>query len=171
MNYTTLNDILDYNLKILFIGYNPGLKTAKTGHHYAGTSNRFWKLLFESGMTMYKFRPEEDRRLLEFGYGSTNIVARPTRSAAEITKEEFIEGAYVLTCVLKKYKPRIAAYMGVGVYKVFSGRNNVKSGFQQENVIDGIIDYVCSSPSGLNRTPYSDQLQCFINLKKLADGL
>jgi TDG/mug DNA glycosylase family protein len=171
MSYEALKDILDYNLKIVFIGYNPGLKTSQTGHHYAGTSNRFWKLLFESGMTPYKFRPEEDRKLLELGYGSTNIVSRPTRSAAEITKKEFKEGAVILKDVLKKYRPQIAAYMGIGVYKIFSGKKDIKSGLQEESVVPGTIDYVCSSPSGLNRTPYSEQLECFRGLKKLIENL
>jgi len=171
MNYEELEDILDYNLKIVFIGYNPGLKTSQTGHHYAGTSNRFWRLLFESGMTPYKFRPEEDRKLLELGYGSTNIVSRPTRSAVEINKKEFKEGADILKDVLKKYRPKVAAYMGIGVYKIFSGKKNIKSGLQQESVIPGILDYVCPSPSGLNRTSYSEQLDCLRGLKKLIENL
>lgn len=169
MNY--LPDILDYNLKIVFIGFNPGLRSAETGHHYAGKSNSFWKLLHQSGITPVRLEPEEDARLPEFGYGSTNIVKRPTRSAAELTPSEFREGAAALKKLLLLYKPRIACYVGIGVYRAFSGQKDISCGVQEQSVVENITDYVCSSPSGLNRLPYDRQLECFKGLQRLAKDL
>ena len=166
-----LPDIIDYNLRVLFIGFNPGLKSAEVGHHYAGSSNNFWKLLYESSLTPYKLKPEQDFELLKMGYGSTNIIKRPTRSASELVLAEFREGSIVLKNLLEKFQPVFACYVGIGVYKMLTGSKNIKSGLQNGSVINGIFDYVCSSPSGLNRIPYKEQLECFIGLKNLASDL
>lgn len=165
-----LPDIIDYHLKVLFIGFNPGMRSAEKGHHYAGYSNNFWKLLYESGITPYKFRPEEDAKLLELGCGSTNIVARPTKGISEIRTAEFREGAVTLRSTLMEYRPKIACYVGIGVYKIFTGRKDVPCGMQNESAVEGIMDYVCTSPSGLNRTPYAEQLYCFQGLKCLMEN-
>lgn len=162
---------MDYNLKVLFIGFNPGLRSAEIGHHYAGKSNLFWKLLFESGITPVRFAPEEDEKLLELGYGSTNIVPRPTRGISEIEPVEFKEGAAALKELLGKFRPKVACYVGMGVYKIFSSRKDAECGIQKDSSVEGVIDYVCTSPSGLNRTPYSDQLECFKGLKRLLNEL
>lgn len=166
-----LSDILDDHLNILFIGYNPGLRSAETGYHYAGRSNHFWKLLFESGLVPVRLRAEDSARLPEFGLGSTNIIARPTKSASELKAYEFTEGAQILREMLTRYRPDIACYMGVGVYTGFSGHKSAKPGIQPQKTVGGIVDFVCTSPSGLNRTPYSEQLQCFKELKELADSM
>lgn len=163
-----LPDIIDYNLKILFIGFNPGVKSAELGHHYAGQSNNFWKLLYESGLTPYKLKPEEDKLLLSFGYGSTNIIDRSSKSASELSEQEFVEGSVKLKELLRGYKPKVACYVGLGIYKYFSGNKDISCGIQVSSAIEGIIDYVCSSTSGLNRIPYSEQLDCLKSLKSIA---
>ena len=165
-----LPDIIDYRLKILFIGFNPGLRSASIGHHYANKSNNFWKLLFESGLTSYKFAPEEDRGLIEIGYGSTNIVERPTRGASEISTSEYRAGSIILKNILEKYKPQIACYVGIGVYRIFTRKQDVKCGIQACSAVDGIADYVCPSPSGLNRMPYHVKLEYFKGLRDLLYG-
>jgi TDG/mug DNA glycosylase family protein len=164
-----LPDIIDYNLKILFIGFNPGLRSAETGHHYAGISNNFWKLLFESGLTPYRLKPEEDHTLLKMGYGSTNIVSRPTRSASEISSAEFKAGAGRINDILLEYRPGIACYMGIGVYRALTGKKDIGCGLQKDCIVKGTRDYVCTSPSGLNRLPYKEQLRCFRGLVQLID--
>jgi len=166
-----LPDIIQPGLKVLFIGYNPGLRSAQLGHHYAGKNNRFWQLLNESGLLPEALSYEEDWKLLQYGYGSTNVVSRPTRTAAEITGEEFREGSMELARKLKLYQPRIACYCGIGVYKAFTGRTQVSTGLQKERKVPGVLDYVCSSPSGLNRISYGKQLECFQGLKALLDAL
>ncbi|MFZ5967962.1 MAG: mismatch-specific DNA-glycosylase [Bacillota bacterium] len=162
-----LPDILKPNLDIVFIGFNPGLQSAKERHHYAGKSNRFWRFLYESGLTPVKLEPQEDIRLLEFGYGSTNIVDRETKSAAEITEEEYAIGRENLKKILIAYKPKVACYVGMGIYKKFAGVKHVALGLQKESVVEGVMDYICSSTSGLNSKPFDEQIDCFRGLVDL----
>jgi len=172
-----ISDIIAPNLYILFVGYNPGIRSAETGYHYAGGSNRFWKLLYESGLTPYKLKPEESKKLLLFGFGSTNIVSRPTKSSAEITASEYKEGAFRLKKRITSISPRIVCYVGIGVYREFASavlsipksKLVVAAGRQSMNIFDGSIDYVCSNPSGLNTIPYEKQLDCFKQLKELLE--
>lgn len=86
-------EYLEKNLHIVFVGFNPSIMSSEKGHHYANPTNRFWKVLFEAGLTPRKFTPEDDEKLLELGYGLTNIVDRPTKGANDITKEEFLNGS------------------------------------------------------------------------------
>jgi len=161
-------DIIRPGLTILFIGFNPGMRSAETGHHFAGYSNRFWKLLHTAGLTPRQLRPEEDGALLASGYGITNIVPRPTRAAAEITKEEYRRGRTALLNKLVRYRPRIACYAGIGVYREFSGAKVIACGRQPQAVVPEVIDYVVPSPSGLNRTPFAEQLRYYEELRMLA---
>lgn len=162
-----IEDHLKKGLKIIFIGFNPGITSSKTGHHYAHPTNRFYKLLYESGLTPREYKPEEDKKLLELGYGLTNIVNRPTKSAEGIKKKEYKQGRKRLLKQLERYKPEVACFTGIGVYKEFAQKTKVKRGLQKENHIEGVKEFVLSSPSGLNRTPYEKQLQMYIKLKEL----
>lgn len=160
-------DIIAHGLKILFIGFNPGARSAETGHHFAGYSNKFWKLLAAAGLTPYQFNPGEDGRLLSLGLGITNIVARPSRTAAEITKEEYAAGRVILTAKLRQYRPGIACFAGVGVYREFSGQRAVACGRQETSTVAGVIDFVVPSPSGLTRILFADQLTFYRQLAGL----
>ena len=144
------------------IGYNARRHTkgvqvsSEKGHHYANPTNRFWKVLFEAGLTPRKFTPEDDEKLLKLGYGLTNIVDRPTKGANDITKEEFLNGSKKLKKKINYYKPKIVCYVGKGVYQQYSGIKNCNWGKQDKSVIDGIIDFVAPSTSGLVRMPISE---------------
>jgi TDG/mug DNA glycosylase family protein len=162
-----ITDILDNNLRILFIGFNPGLRSAETGHHFAGYSNRFWKLLKEAGLTPGLFKPEEDRKLLTLGYGITNIVARPSREASEITKDEYALGREELKQKLAFYKPLVACYVGIGVYREFSKIKNIICGRQPVSIVPGVLDFVVPSPSGKNPILFSVQLEYYRELQRL----
>ncbi|MDU4961502.1 MAG: G/U mismatch-specific DNA glycosylase [Sporomusaceae bacterium] len=168
---TTVADIIKPRLRILFIGFNPGLRSAETGCHFAGHSNRFWKLLAAAGLTPRQLRPAESRQLLEWGCGITNIVARPSKAAAEISKQEYRQGAAVLKAKLTDYQPAIACYAGIGVYREFSGKKAVACGLQSDSVVPPIDDFVVPSPSGLNRIAYNEQLYWYLELKKHAECL
>ena len=163
-----VDDIVRPGLIILFIGFNPGMRSAETGFHFAGHSNRFWKLLHAAGLTPRQLRPDESGELLALGIGITNIVARPTRAAAEITRDEYIAGRAVLADKLARYRPRIACYAGIGVYQQFAGVREVACGRQPRPVVAGVTDFVVPSPSGLNRTLFADQLEYYIELCRLA---
>jgi double-stranded uracil-DNA glycosylase len=172
-----LPDITAENLKVLFVGFNPGIESARAGHHYANRSNRFWRLLFESDLTPYRLKPEEDYKLPEFGFGSTNIVSRESKSASEITKSEYMEGSAILRQLIISLMPLFVCYVGYGVYKAFASgmlqipenRITVVPGLQSSMLISGVKDYICSSSSGLNTIPYDTQLECFKELKKLIE--
>lgn len=172
-----LPDIVSDGLKVLFVGFNPGIRSAREGHHYAGASNRFWRLLHESGLTPYRLSPCEDRKLLDYAYGSSNIADRPTRQAGELTAEELAEGCRSLAALISGIMPEIVCYVGIGVYRIFKSqvegipksRLRISTGLQDVNVIEGVKDYVCSNPSGLNTIPYCSQLECFKALKRIID--
>lgn len=166
-----LPDIIDYGLKVVFIGFNPGLRSAQLGHHYAGRSNRFWSFLHKSGLTPELIPAEEDQRLIDYGYGSINIIDRPSKGAADLSKEEFLEGRRMLQKKLALYQPKVACYMGVGVYREFAQIKKVIRGLQQQSMVSGVLDFVISSPSGLNRTPIPEQLKRYQELKDLLDKL
>lgn len=166
-----LPDIIDFGLKAVFIGFNPGLRSAELGHHYAGRSNRFWKFLYESQLIPEPLKAEEDQKLLLYGYGSLNIVDRPSRGADELTKEEFAAGREILHTKLAHYRPWVACYMGVGVYREFAKVRKVQQGLQLAQVVPGVYDFVISSPSGLNRLPIPEQLELYRALKHLMDEL
>ncbi|MBN8207702.1 mismatch-specific DNA-glycosylase [Bacillus sp. NTK071] len=146
-----LPDHLAHELTIVFIGFNPGLQSEEEGHHYANPTNRFYTVLKEAGLTHRKLLPEEDHRLLEYGYGLTNIVDRPTRGAADLTAEDYAKGRESLHKKIKMYRPRINCFVGKGVYQRFSGIKKVDWGFQPTNQVEGVRDFVAPSTSGLVR--------------------
>lgn len=144
-------DYVERNLDILFVGFNPSILSGEKGHHFASPNNRFWKILFESGLTPRIFPAAEDYKLLELGYGLTNIVARPTKAAEEITKEEYRSGREVLKRKIAQINPKYVCYVGKGVYKEFSKKKAIQWGLQSESVIPGSRDFVAPSSSGLVR--------------------
>ncbi|WP_409254158.1 G/U mismatch-specific DNA glycosylase [Bacillus sp. SCS-153A] len=162
-----LPDHLQKHLDIVFIGFNPSLKSGELGYNYANKSNRFWKILHQSGLTPRQYAPEEDSQLLLLGYGLTNIVERPTKEAADITKEEYREGRVILKSKLKKYQPKIACYVGKGVYQQFSQKKKIPWGKQEESVVDGVIDFVAPSSSGLVRMKIDEIVSIYKELSQL----
>jgi mismatch-specific thymine-DNA glycosylase len=89
----TLPDYLRKGMKMILVGANPGDRSARVGHYYAGRGNQFWPMMYESGVIPEPLGYEDDRRVLEFGIGMTDLVKRPTRGIEEIERQEFSEGA------------------------------------------------------------------------------
>lgn len=162
-----LTDILAGNLISVFIGTNPGIRTAALGHAYAHPSNMFWKLVHSSGCTSRRLKPEEDGTLVaDWGLGNTNIVERATRDAGELSKVELAAGTPILEAKLRKYRPESVCIVGKGIWESVwrwrHGKNPTKDQFkwgwqdQAENmgVVDGEWDgarvFVTSSTSGLS---------------------
>ncbi|RIW34739.1 mismatch-specific DNA-glycosylase [Bacillus salacetis] len=164
-----LPDHLRKDLDIVFIGFNPSLKSGEVGHNYANRSNRFWKILHLSGLTPRQYAPSEDSTLLELGYGLTNIVERPTKEAADITKEEYKEGREILKSKLKTYTPKIACYVGKGVYQQFSQKKKLDWGKQEESMVEGVIDFVAPSSSGLVRMKTDEIVNIYKELTLLIE--
>jgi TDG/mug DNA glycosylase family protein len=145
----TIADVIAYNLKVLFCGINPGLYSAAAGHHFGRPGNRFWPVLFKSGLTQRLYSPFEDRELLNSGYGITNIYEYATASADEIPGTELKKGAEQLKQKILEYKPKFLAVLGIGAYKAAFNQPKVKIGRQEEK-LDNTIIWVLPNPSGLN---------------------
>jgi TDG/mug DNA glycosylase family protein len=171
MSELVLPNLLPSDIKILFIGINPGLRSAAIGHHFAGHSNRFWRLLADSGLTSGYLTAEQDSCLLDYHYGITNVVHRPTAGAAELTPSEFKAGAELLLLLMQQHLPRIAAYLGKDSYRYIAGRRDFGWGLQQPAISESIIDFVLPNPSGLNRMPFQEQLFWYKKLKERLDNL
>ncbi|AIQ72589.1 MULTISPECIES: mismatch-specific DNA-glycosylase [Paenibacillus] len=151
-------DHLDHGLQIVFIGFNPSIRSGEVGHHYANPRNNFWRILHQSGLTPRLYDASEDGDLLKLGYGFTNIVARPTRGIDDITREEYQEGRELLRSKLEKYRPQVACFVGKGVYTEFSRRTKANWGFQggEPPKVDGVREFVAPSSSGLVRMPMGE---------------
>lgn len=145
----TIPDLVAPGLRVLFCGINPGLWSGATGHHFARPGNRFWPALFRSGFTPRLFRPDEQEELLELGLGITNVAARTTAKADELTAEELREGGRALAERVRHYRPRVLAVLGLGAYRTAFGRPRTTVGRQPETLGTTAI-WVLPNPSGLN---------------------
>ena len=112
-----LKDRIAPNLKVLFVGINPGVRSALTGHHFAGFSNRFWKLLSDSGLTPESISYEDDDRLPSWNLGITNLIARPSPGIDDLRPNEYIAGWKVLDRKIRRYQPDVVALVGVTLYR------------------------------------------------------
>ena len=108
-------------MRVLFVGINPGIRSSLTGHHFAGFSNRFWKLLYESRLVPEPIGYWDDVRLPDWGYGVTNIVPRPTPGIDTIRREEYVRGRARLRRKVLRYRPAVVAG-GLGVDNSNSSR-------------------------------------------------
>jgi TDG/mug DNA glycosylase family protein len=145
----TIRDVVGPGLDVLFCGINPGLYSGATGHHFARPGNRFWPALYAAGFTPRRFEPWEDRRLLEVGCGITNLVARTTATAAELSNDELRRGRQRLERTVRRYRPRVTAIVGVTAYRAAFDRPEARFGRQTEPLADSII-WVLPNTSGLN---------------------
>jgi TDG/mug DNA glycosylase family protein len=163
-----LRDRIKPNVKVLFVGINPGIRSSQTGHHFAGFSNRFWTLLYESRLVPERITFEDDDRLPEWDYGITNIVPRPTPGIDTILPPEYVAGRLKLRRKILRYRPPIVAMVGVTVFRaMFPERKDaVKLGPQPERIGDTEV-FVLPNPSGRNANfTYAEMLAAFRALKR-----
>jgi TDG/mug DNA glycosylase family protein len=159
-------DIIAPGLRILFCGINPGLYSGAVGHHFAHPGNRFWKTLHRSGLTPRLLQPFEERILLEYGCGITNLVERATAAAAELSNDELIAGRRSLAGTVGRYRPAVVAVLGIGAYRTAFGRREATMGPQGNGIGDSRL-WILPNPSGLNAHYQLDDLaDLFAELKK-----
>jgi double-stranded uracil-DNA glycosylase len=144
-----LRDVIAPGLKVLFVGINPGLYSAATGHHFARPGNRFWPALHAAGFTRRLLHPSEQRELLKSGYGITNLVNRGTATADELDPGEFVAGRRRLAGKVRRYRPKALAFLGVGAYCHAFSIRQAQIGRQPETFEDAAV-WVLPNPSGLN---------------------
>lgn len=144
-------DIIGPELDVLFCGINPGRWSGALGHHFAHPGNRFWKALFLAGLTPEQLDPPDEASLLRYGLGVTNLVARTTAAAAELDPEELRRGAAALERKVRRFRPQMVAFLGIGTYRTAYGLPGARPGRQEERV-GGAAVWVVPNPSGLQAT-------------------
>ena len=155
---------------MLFVGINPGVRSALTGHHFAGFSNRFWKLLYESRLVPERITFEDDDRLPEWGFGVTNIIARSTPGIDTLRPEEYVGGRKRLLAKIRKFRPRVVALVGVTVFRAIfpEHKGPVATGLQAQTLGGGSVVFVLPNTSGRNANfTYAEMLAAFRSLRRL----
>ena len=169
-----LPDYLQPGLDIVFIGINPSMFAAYTGKYYDGPGNHFWQALYLSGLIPEPMSAGDDHKMVNLGYGFTNVVARTTRGIADLSKKEIAEGAVILKEKLIKYQPKIAVFNGKAIYEVYSGQKKFMFGRQPQR-IPGSQTWLWVMPSSSARCAQlprvADKVPFFLALKKFRDHL
>ena len=169
-NLRPLPDYLRRGLRLLFVGYNPGLRSARVGHYYAGRGNQFWPFLWEAGLIPEQLSHSDDSRLLDFNMGLTDIVKRPTRGVGTLTQPDYRPGTDALQKKIQLYRPRAVAFVGKGVYKKFAGRR-VDLGPQPERILGARV-FVLPSTAGTNTwLTRAEKLEYFKQLAQWLKGV
>src|ERR1041385_6446667 len=117
-----LRDRVRPPVRVLFVGINPGIRSAAIGHHFAGYSNRFWKLLYDSRLIPEAIGTEDDGRLVEWGFGITNLIPRPTPGIDTLRPGEYLAGAKTLRTKIRRWKPEVVAFVGVTLFRSVFGK-------------------------------------------------
>jgi double-stranded uracil-DNA glycosylase len=199
-NLPLLKDRIRPGVRVLLVGINPGVRSALTGHHFAGYSNRFWKLLVDSGLVPVPITYQDDDRLPEWGFGLTNLVPRPTRGIDELTAPEYLAGRRALERKIRRYAPRVVALIGLTLARSLLRETPRLVGTRGERLtpavpppskpkerrdpastpdiglqsvlLAGAPVFVLPNPSGRNaHYSYSDMLDAFRELKAYVDAL
>ncbi len=176
-----LRDRLVPGTRVLFVGINPGVRSAETGHHFAGFSNRFWKLLTESRLVPEPITYVDDGRLVEWGLGITNLIARPTPGINDLRPQEYVEGWTILDRKIRRYRPAVVALVGVTVYRAILPLLGAPAPVRRRaaatppesvlglrpEVVHGARLFVLPNPSGRNANfTHAEMLQAFRALKR-----
>ena len=164
-----LRDRIRPGVEVLFVGINPGVRSALTGHHFAGFSNRFWKVLYEAGLVPEPITFEDDDRLPDWGFGITNIVARATPGIDTLRPHEYVAGRKRLLQKVRRFRPRVVALVGVTVFRAMfpEHKGAVELGVQEQTLGDSVV-FVLPNTSGRNANfSYGEMVDAFKGLRKI----
>jgi TDG/mug DNA glycosylase family protein len=140
-------DVIRPDLRVLFVGINPSLYSGAVGHHFARPGNRFWRVLHAAGFTDRVVSPYDERTLLGRRIGVTNLVNRATASADELDADELRRGARRIAAKVRRYRPRVVAFVGMGAFRSAFGRPRATGGRQDEDIAGAEV-WVLPNPSG-----------------------
>jgi TDG/mug DNA glycosylase family protein len=172
-----LKDRIKPGVRVLFVGINPGVRSAQTGHHFAGYSNRFWKLLWDARLVPEPITYQDDGRLPEFGFGITNLIARPTPGIDTLGAAEYVDGWKILERKVRRYRPAILALVGVTVWRAIlpllemddDERRRLRAAACPGPLpvhVHGAQVFVLPNPSGRNANfSYGEMLEAFRRLR------
>ena len=147
---TVIPDLVGPSVRVLLVGINPSLYSGWSGRHFARPGNRLWRTLHEAGFTDRQLHPEQTDAILAAGLGITNLVARATARADELTVEEMRAGVLPLRRLLRKLRPPYVAFLGVSTYRLAYDRKRAQVGEQTDHTIEAARVWVLPNPSGLN---------------------
>ncbi len=164
----TLPDVLAPGLRVLFVGINPSLESARVGHHFASPGNPFWRLLHAAGLTPELLPPADDRRLLELGLGLTNVCPRATRGAAELTRRDYERGVAELVRKVEAARPAVVALVGVTLGRIVLPGSPEAGPGPRGAAIGGARVFVLPNPSGRNAAfpSFERKLEWFVRLRE-----
>ena len=157
--------------RILFVGINPSLHSARAGHHFAGPGNPFWRLLHAAGLVPEPMTFEDDVGLPRLGLALTNIAERATREASELTPKDYALGRARLARLIARIRPRVVAFVGRTAYREFVGPSATPGPGAKPERIAGAAVFVVPNPSGRNAAfpGFDDKLVWYRRLKRWAD--
>ena len=176
-----LRDRIAPGVRVLFVGINPGVRSALTGHHFAGFSNRFWKLLADAKLVPEPITYRDDGRLVEWKLGITNLIARPSPGINDLRPSDYVEGWSILEKKIRKYRPAVVALVGVTLYRAIlplledvppSERRAARLSpdhvlGRRPETIHGAHLFVLPNPSGRNANfTYAEMLAAFRSLAR-----
>jgi TDG/mug DNA glycosylase family protein len=144
------SEILAFGLSVVFCGLNPALSAARDGHNFSNRSNRFWRVLHLAGFTPRQLVAKEEREMLAYGLGLTSAVERPTKSANELKRHDYLSAAPTLESKIRRFAPANVAFLGKAAYAAISHNADVRWG-KQSDIFSGASVWVLPNPSGLNR--------------------
>lgn len=167
-----LSDIVAPDLRALFVGINPGLRSAALGHNFAGKGNPFWRLLYAARLIDRPLGFAEERELIAYGLGITNVCARPSRSAAELSRAELTAGARALERRVRRWRPRAVVFVGLTIYQQIFGRGATPGPGEKPQTFGGARLFVVPNPSGLNASfpGFQSKLVWFAALREWLDA-
>lgn len=178
-----LRDRIAPGVRVLFVGINPGVRSAMTGHHFAGYSNRFWKLLWDARLVPERISYVDDGRLPEWGFGMTNLVPRPSPGIDDLRPAEYVDGWRALERKIRRHRPKLVVFIGVTLYRAIlplvrpdatsgAARDRQRSGQAsplglQPLTIHGARVFVLPNPSGRNANfSYAEMRSAFRRLAR-----
>lgn len=161
----TLPDHLRKGMKLVIVGCHPTESSVRVGHYYAGRDNEFWPLLFQGGVVPEPFEYRDDKRVIEFGIGLTDLVKRPSKTTEALSREDFAEGRIVLSQKLEEFAPRVVAFNGRHTYEQFAQRK-CKYGLQKELLYGARVFVLPATPGG-QPDAKKERLQHFRKLAQL----
>ncbi len=171
--YRKLPDYIRPGLRVLFVGINPGLRSSRIGHHFAGHSNRFWKLLYESGLVTDRLTCRDDWRLPEWGLGLTNVISRPSAGIDVLRPHEYRAGVVRLRRKVTRYRPKLVALLGLTIFRTIFPPGTqtpprLSLGLQAPRLA-GVPVFLLPNPSGRNaHYSYRHMLAAFEDLRRVA---
>lgn len=167
-----LPDRVRPGVRILFVGINPGIRSAAIGHHFAGFSNRFWKLLWEARLVPRPLSYLDDVHVPDWGIGLTNIIARPSRGSDELDDAEYVAGVRRLRRVIRRYRPSIVVFLGVTMFRIIfpQATGRLQLGLQRERLA-GVRVMLLPNPSGRNaHYSYDAMRRAYAGLRRWSIG-